>query len=188
MPRPPPDPDLVKEAVELVAAGVSLEDAAAAAGVTEGTVRRWVKLAKLAPAELVLEVVPGHMAPPSVPLAPLPFTDPIALVRQLIDEQRAAIQIDRVNGNLRGAASNASTLERLVKSLKQMESHASSDADTISFPRSELVRAEGTLDARIQAYAARGEIRCCDCGRALSVEWGTSDISIMVKSPDSSVV
>ena len=47
MAHPPPDPEAVAEVVRLVRAGNSLREVAHAAGVSYGTVRRWV--AKAAP-------------------------------------------------------------------------------------------------------------------------------------------
>lgn len=175
MARPKPDPAIVAAALELVDADCSHADAAEAAGVTAGTIRQWLKRRRVAPAPVA---VPDHMAPaPDVPVVPLTFTDPIALVRQLIAEQHAAIQTDRGSGNTRGAASNAATLERLVKSLKQMEAHAVADADKIVISTAELAQAEAMIEARIAALAVRGPIRCAECSRELSVAWGTEGLA-----------
>lgn len=176
MPRALPDPELVAKAVELVELGCSYRDAAETLGVTAPTIQRWVKAAKQEPppsAPPPPAALPEHMRPPPIIVTqPLDVTDPVAAIRQLIQEQHAAIQADRAASNPRGAASNAATLERLMKTLKQLEAGEKRDAEVFSCSRAELALAEQTIEARIAALAARGEIRCCDCSRALSVEWG----------------
>lgn len=172
MPRAFPNPELLARALELVDLGCSYRDAAETLGVTAPTIQRWVKIARQAPSPTPV-ALPEHMRPAPVAVTQLlDVTDPVAAIRQLIQEQHAAIQADRAASNPRGAASNAATLERLMKTLKQLEQANTSDAEVLKLPRAELALADQTIEARIAALAARGEIRCCDCSRALSVEWG----------------
>ena len=188
MPRPKADPQLVAQAIELVRIGCSYRDAGQTLGVTAPTVMRWVKEAESVPpprepsapppappsaAPPPAVTLPAHMAPPpAVPFEPVNTTDPIELVRQLIREQHAAIQADRQSGNTRGAASNAATLERLVKSLKQMENAARGEGDGIRVSNAELARVRDSLAERVTAICNR-PLLCAQCSRELSVFWGT---------------
>jgi transposase-like protein len=182
MPRAKPSLEIVQQARELVAAGCSLRDAGETLGVTATTIARWLAAPAPAPAPPASEPppaplaapLPAHMAPPpAVAFEPLDTSDPIELVSQLIREQHAAIQADRASGNNRGAASNAATLERLVKSKKQLEDAARKSADGIVVTSAELARVEDSLRERIKALLHRPGLRCAECNRALSVFWGT---------------
>jgi hypothetical protein len=196
MPRPKASPEIVAQARELVRVGCSLKDAGDTLGVSAMTIKRWID----APAEPPSAppqppsdpppavTLPAHMAPPP----PMPvledISDPIELVRQLIREQRAAIQADRLSGNTRGAASNAATLERLVKSLKQMESTAKDDGDGIRVSNAELARVRASLAERVTAICNR-PLMCARCSRELSVFWGTGLTEAeLVAESDSNVI
>ena len=167
--RPAPDPDLVQAAHELSRAGTSNAEIGEILGVTEAAIRRWLKRPAPSPSSAP---PPAHMPPPAaVSVAPL-ASDPIELVRQLICEQHAAIQADRQSGNMRGAASNAATLERLVKSLKQLEQANTADADVLKVSRADVARVREDLRGRVTAICNR-PLLCSECARALSVRWGT---------------
>jgi len=183
------DDETKRMARELVAAGCSYRDAAETLGVTAPTIQRWVKgpapkppaPPSVAPARASepppeAPTIPVHMAPvvPPVPVnvKPLDLTDGRAIVRQLIAEQHAAIQADRAAGNMRGASGNAATLERLVKSLKQMEQGAAEDSSAIKIARSDITAIKDNLRERVAAICNR-PLLCAGCSRALSVFWGT---------------
>ncbi len=153
------------------------------------TISRWLK--KAAPAPAVLEIAPPPAPAPALPSSTLPLPahmsapeapkheavnvdDPIALVKQLIREQHAQIHADRASGARGTSVSSAvATLEKLTKTLKQLEESDRKAGDGITISSTELARIEASLDERIKANCARGELRCAKCSRELSVLWGT---------------
>lgn len=187
MPKPAPDPETLDAAYELTAAGASLREAGEALGVTEGTIRRWLKLPRAAPAPAPASsapaVLPAHMAPPEVPSSePIDVSDVRRLVQRLVTDVYGMIELNRANGVMTGTSSMVASIGKLATTLKQLDAGAIADANVFSCPRSELLAAEATIDQRIAALALRmvpglaapGGLRCCDCGRALSVQLGTA--------------
>ena len=172
MPRPPPDPEVVTAALELVHGGMSYRDAAEVIGVTEGAIRRWAKLAPPSVTPPAVVTLPAHMAPqPVTPLSDLDTGNLLGVVEALIRDQQVLIAEARANGQARAAGQGAATIAKLAILLKQAKELQGDDADTLKIPRAELLVAEATIDARIEALAARGPIRCAECSRALSVQW-----------------
>jgi hypothetical protein len=112
-------------------------------------------------------------APKAEPLADVDVDDPIALVKQLIREQRQAMHDDRAAGT-RGTAisSAAAVLEKLTKTLKQLEEGERKTADGITVSAAELARVKASLAERVTAICNR-PLMCARCSRELSVFWGT---------------
>lgn len=111
--------------------------------------------------------------PEAPPLEYVNPDDPVALVKQLIKEQRAAMYADRQAG-ARGTAisSAAATLEKLVKTLKQLEEGERKQSDGIVVSSAELARIHASLAERIRSICNR-PLLCAECSRSLSVFWGT---------------
>lgn len=180
MPKAKPDPALVAQARELIALGASLREAAATLGVTAPTIKRWIDAPAEPPPERPASAppppaeLPAHMKPPEVaPLVAVDPDDPIALVKQLIREQREAIYADRASG-ARGqsVSSGAAVLEKLVKTLKQLEEGQRKESEGIVISAAEIARIETSLAERIRAVCNR-PLLCAQCSRELSVFWGT---------------
>ncbi len=181
-----PDPEVVQQARELVAAGCSLREAAKVLGTTAPTIKRWIER----PAELdavaseppparassapPAAALPAHMfTPDAPPLVALNADDPIGLVKQLIRELHAQIHADRVAG-ARGVtvSSSIATLEKLTKTLKQLEEGERKTADGITVSAAELARVKASLAERVTAICNR-PLMCARCSRELSVFYGT---------------
>lgn len=170
--------------------GASLREAAATLGVSAPTIKRWIE----SPAEPGRSSMPPHgsAAPPSSaqppaalpvhmrppepppPLADVDLDDSIALVKQLIQEQRATIRAQQAAGvHGTSASSAAAVLEKLVKTLKQLQDGERKAGDGITVSAAEFGAAQADLDAKLAARIERGGvIRCADCERALSVAFG----------------
>lgn len=176
MPRAKADPELIERARELVALGCSLREAAITLGVSAPTIKRWIEEPppERPPSAPPPADLPAHMRPPEAPpLVAVDPNDPIALVKQLIKEQREAIHADRASGARGTAVSSAvATLEKLVKTLKQLEESERKTNDGITVSAAELARIEASLAERIKAICNR-PLCCSQCSRALSVFWGT---------------
>jgi hypothetical protein len=183
--RNPPDPKIVQQCLELVAVGCSAYETAHTLGVTEPTVRRWVKrygpvASKPEPEAAHLtpfskRAIPAHMMAPELPPhKPVDPSDTLGLMRQLVSEQHERIRADQAAG-LRGApvSSAMSTLEKLTTSLRRLEAAELTKGDAISVSAADFATACADLDAKARAYAERGGVlRCADCNRALSIQWG----------------
>lgn len=175
MPRPKPDPELVALVLEAVRAGGSCREVAVEAGISQMTVQRWAKAAGVKAAE----PTPEHMRPaepePEAPdlvqgegnAATLAFTR--AMQANLLRMSRTAEK----SGNFASAQKAARDAAGLAAVIARLELGASADSDVLRISRNELRTAEATIEARLQALADRGPIRCADCARALSVLWGT---------------
>ncbi len=175
MPKAKPDPDRVAQARELIALGASLREAGHTLGVSAPTIKRWIEADAPPTPSIPPAALPAHMQPPEAP-APLVAVDPddtIAFVKQLIREQRAAIHEDRSQG-ARGTAvsSSVAALEKLVKTLKQLEDGERKAADGVLIPTAEVERIQASLAERIKANCAR-PLMCASCSRSLNVFWGT---------------
>jgi hypothetical protein len=185
MPRPPPDPVVVDQAFELFEAGCSHSEIARALGVTSRTIGRWLTELKPtaaasapapeAPPPPPIAEMPAHMrSPEPPPFKPVDPSDTIGLIKQLIAEQHAQIHADKAAG-LRGTpvSSAVATLEKLTKTLKQLEEAERKGGDAITVSAADYAAACADLESKVRAYAERGGVlRCADCNRALSIQWG----------------
>lgn len=172
MPRAKADPDDVAKAAELRALGCSFREIGQTLGVTATTVKRWLDEPPPAPANTPPAALPAHMAVAlAPPVVPLDMSDPVAMIAQLIAEQHAAIAADRAAGNMRAVSSNMSTLERMTKTLKQLQAGAADDANTVRISRAEISKIEDSLRERVAAICNR-PLLCAECSRKLSVQWG----------------
>jgi len=121
---------------------------------------------------LLAEPMPAQMRAPELgPFVPVDPSDSTGLIKQLIAELHAQIHADKAAG-LRGTplSSAVATLEKLTKTLKQLEASERKASETIAVSAEEFDLACADLDKKIKAHVARqGELYCCDCGRPLSV-------------------
>jgi hypothetical protein len=179
MAKPKPDPDLVKAALEAVAEGHSFRQIAEAVGSTEGSIRRWAKLAgvrprsPVTPESVAAVALPAHMLPAPVGKPPpeIDPTDLLGSVRAMLADQSAQMADLRAVGNTRGAQAAAANMAKVALLLKQLESAQLEDATTLKIPRAELDQARAAIRARRDAIAAR-PIMCAECSRKLSVSQG----------------
>jgi hypothetical protein len=121
------------------------------------------------------EPMPAHMRAPKLsPFVPLDPSDSIGLIRRLIGELHEQIHADKAAG-VRGTplSSAVATLEKLTKSLKQLEAAERKGGDTITLSAEEFALESADLDAKLRAHVATsGELRCVDCGRPLVIANG----------------
>jgi hypothetical protein len=191
MPRATPNPEIVAQARELVAMGCSHRTAGETLGVTGTTIARWLaeppSAKPPAPAVSPSAMPPPPSAPPALPAhmftpaaeglapahAPVNVDDPIALVKQLIREQHEQIHRDRAAGARGTSVSSAvATLEKLTKTLKQLEESDRKAGDGVTISSAEQARIEASLAERIRANCNR-PLLCNRCSRELSVFFGT---------------
>jgi predicted transcriptional regulator len=181
MPRAKPDPEIVDQARELRRVGCSFREIGDTLGVTAPTVKRWLDEPEAAATAqppsvptLPAPSLPAHMhTPEAPPLVPVNTDDPIALVKQLIREQHAQIHMDRAAGGRGTSISSAvATLEKLTKTLKQLEEADRKAGDGITISGSDVARIRDSLEARVTAICNR-PLLCANCSRALSVHYGT---------------
>jgi predicted transcriptional regulator len=178
MPRAKPDPVIVDQARELRRVGCSFREIGDTLGVTAPTVKRWLDEPESEPpaprSPLPAPSLPAHMHTPEAPaLVPVNTDDPIALVKQLIREQHAQIHADRAAGGRGTSISSAvATLEKLTKTLKQLEEADRKSGDGITISGSDVARIRDSLEARVTAICNR-PLLCANCSRALSVHYGT---------------
>ncbi len=178
MPRKP-DPAIVELALDLIRGGSSFADAGEALDISEACVRNWCKKAGVeshaAQGLPAVTPIPEHMRPAApVAVTPISTADPIAMVEQMIRELHAQIQADKAVG-MRGSAvsSSLATLQKWTQTLKQLRKDAQADADTLHFSRQQIDAARVKIRERQEAIASRGELRCAECSRRLSVQFGT---------------
>lgn len=170
MGRPKPDPDLVEAALELTRAGTPASEIAEILNVPKATVTRWARAAKGSAAA----AVPAHMAPPEAPdMPPIDPTDLLGSVRALLVDQHRQMGELRNAANPRGAQAAAANMAKVALLLKQLEGAERADAETLHIGRAGIEAAMRGVRERVAAILGRGELRCADCGRALSVKWGT---------------
>jgi hypothetical protein len=152
---------------ERAAAGLSRRAIALEFGVSHTTIGKVLAAAPPAP-------LPQHMAPPP-PAAPVTASDAPALVvvRELLAEARAGFANATACSNSIEAQRYARTAAGLTPVLARLERDERDDADMLHLSRADVSNAMATVRERVAAIVARGELRCADCSRALSVEWGT---------------
>ena len=120
--------------------------------------------------------LPDHMAPPLTP-APVAASDAPALVvvRELLAEARAGFANAAAIGNSAEAQRFGRTAAGLTPVLARLEREQREDADVLRLSRSDIDAAMRGVRERVAAILARGELRCADCSRALSVRFGTGE-------------
>lgn len=175
--RPPPDPDVVAATLDLVAAGVSLREAARTAGVTEGAVRKWIKRAKDAPPPVPPAVptapppVPDHMAPPAPVEAVEVGHDMVAGVRAMMNRALARSAAAEAAGNFASAQRDSRDASAMAIVLARLTRSEAEDKDILRISRSEVTTIEESLQDRWAALLAR-PLHCAQCARELSISWG----------------
>lgn len=173
--RKPPDPELVSETLALVAAGVSLAEAARTAGVSEGAVRQWIKKAKAkpsAPPPAGLPSIPDHMAPPPPAEAVEVGHDMVAGVRAMMNRALLRSAAAEAAGNYTSAQRDSRDAAQMATVLARLTRSEAEDRDILRISRSEVASIEEQLRERIAAILSRPML-CAECSRALSVTFGT---------------
>jgi hypothetical protein len=129
--------------------------------------------------------VPAHMrAPAPVPPAddaPADDAPAIEQARYLMREAREALRAANTMGDSQLAQRQTRNAAFLMNVLARLERDEDANAGGFHITAEEVARTEATIDSRIKALserlvpgpAAPGGIRCTDCGRALSIAWGT---------------
>lgn len=155
--------------------GGSLADCARELGVSRSTVKRWADelraeaLAKPAPS------IPAAGPPTREPLPPLPVGgDPLALNTALQARLLAQAQEAAESGNMNAASSLAGHASKLAPVIARLESTRVDERDVIRLSRADIDAGVAEVLEVFRAYAARGPLRCADCGRALAVRLGTA--------------
>jgi len=181
MPRKPPDPEIVKLALEAVRSGQAQAEVARLAEVSEGTIARWIKVyGASAPA-----VVPSPAAPPRMQeeQRAMPLAEVNTLV-QPIEEDQGVSEIDKLRQTRR-------SLEAMAGEAREVGSYSTAaklmrDAAGLAPVISRLLKAEAEADdvlrisrkdialARIsqrdkEAQILSRPLLCAQCSRALSV-------------------
>lgn len=182
MPRKAPDPELVAETLALVAAGVSISEAARTAGVTEGAVRQWIKKAKVAPAPSSAPSapppapIPDHMAPPAPVEAVEVGHDMVAGVRAMMNRALQRSAAAEAAGNYAAAQRDSRDASAMAIVLARLTRSEAEDKDILRISRSEVSAIEDSLRDRISAILSR-PLLCAECSRALSISWGTGGVT-----------
>jgi hypothetical protein len=78
-------------------------------------------------------------------------------------------------GNSAEAQRCTRTAAGLTPVLARLERDQRDDADVLRLDRGDIEKAMRGVRERVAAILARGELRCADCSRALSVRFGTGD-------------
>lgn len=178
MPRPKPDPALVAAALELLAAGCSLRDAAETLGVTEGTIRAWKKRGGGSPpaATAPAETVPDHMAPPTPPPEAVEVGhDLVGSVRAMLNRTLTRSAAAEGAGNYTAAQRDSRDAAALVTVLARLSRSEAEDAEVLRISRVEIGELKVSLTERVAAILNR-PLLCAHCSRALSVAWGTEGL------------
>ena len=173
MPRPQPDPELVAETLKLLAAGVSLADAADVAGVSPSAVRKWAQARKKEAQAGGLDSTPppAHMAPPA-PVDAVEVGDDLAAgFRRIMNRALKRSAAAEAAGNFGAAQKDSRDAVATAAIIARVEKQA--PPGSISVTAAQFAAAEADLDSRLAALAERGGVlRCADCNRALSVLFG----------------
>ncbi len=151
------------EASALRRTGMSYREVAAKVGVSEGSVRKWEKVA--APAAQEPDAAPAAPAAQE----PLPAgADALTRARHLQEKYFALAENAERDGNhtaasraLRDAGSQALLIARLEKSARET-------SDVVTFTRAELAVAQASLNQRMAALATV-PLMCEGCAREMRV-------------------
>jgi transposase-like protein len=159
-------------AVAALKSGRSLADVGREFEVNPMTVARWRDLAAVLPPPIEKRV--EKILAETQPEAPLEETfDSLAATRRMLrNAQELAAQAQR-EGNFTAAQRamrDAAELMRLVARLEKIET---ADEDVLRISRAEIAQARESVFARLETLRARG-LRCPQCDRELSIEWGNS--------------
>lgn len=194
MPPKKPSPRRVAAAVHAVnVGGRSLRDVAEEYGTSYVTVLRWVNKAKLgakpkAKADPPWKGLTSSLAERSAPPEDAEDEEPAEEATLL--EQVRALQRDMLStakaakgvGNMKAAQAALASAGLLANTIARIAKTEAEGADVIRVPRSTFLDAQDTVRARLAVSLSRGEMRCPDCSRALSAEWG--EIARNKKKPD----
>jgi hypothetical protein len=177
--RKPPDPELVSETLALIAAGVSLREAGKVAGVTEGTIRVWIKKYKDAPppSSPAPIGIPSHMAPPPPPPPVVAVSDDItktvqAMLERTLERSRNA----ETAGNHTAAQREGRDAAALVTVLARVKAEGADDANSVRISKADVAKIAESVRERMAAICNR-PLLCSECSRELSIRWGTGPAS-----------
>lgn len=151
--EPPPD-----EAAQLAAQLGPVADALDAAGGADYAL-------------IVRRAADALRATDAVDDAPDPADDPRGFVAWVMHRTRRSWELAERTGNATAAKQYAATLEKWMKTLKQLD--AVRGGDEIVIPRAELEERRQRLRETLAAYAAEPP-RCVECNRAIRTAWAES--------------
>jgi hypothetical protein len=174
------DPRVRDAAVELVRSGASLDDAAEAAGAHKASVRRWCTAAGVTPAGAIPEPFARREAArdatddaPEVEDDPPPEDrDTLEQVRRMVRDLEKLARRAAKDHNHRAAQQYLSNAAKLVPAIARLEGRALEDDGALHISRAEVDQARDVVRERLTAIAARGELRCADCARKLTISFG----------------
>ncbi len=188
----PADPDAVSYALEALATGRTPRDIAAEMTnigfpVSHETVRRWGDKArrealnkahpivtadsrKAASKKIMADLKERHAEPPPPPAEPEPEPgDLLASTRAMCSGlQRDAAAAKQI-GNFSAAQRYMRDAGNLLILIARLEKEAHKDSDVLRISRAEVDATMAGVRARVETILARGELRCAECSRALSV-------------------
>jgi transposase-like protein len=200
MPAKQPSPRRVAAAVHAVSTGRSLRDVAEEYGVSYVTVLRWVNKAKAegggakqaAKSEPPWKGLTSTLAerarvfPEADDVEPEPAEGGTLLeqVRALQRDMLATARQAKGVGNMKAAQAALASAGLLANTIARIAKTEAEGADTVKFSRAALAEAEDRVRDYVTAIVGRGECRCADCSRALSVSWGEEAKARKAEEPE----
>jgi hypothetical protein len=162
-------------AVDLVRRGVSLADAAEGADAHASTVMRWCRAAGVTPANATPPVPPPRVEAP----APVEDDEPEDEGGDTLERtRRMQRQLER-SARLAARDHNHTAAQRYMRDaanlsavIARLEKIAAEDDGALHIPRAEIDQARDVVRERFAAIAARGDLRCADCARKLTISFG----------------
>jgi hypothetical protein len=146
------------------------------AGVSEGTVRQWIKRTKAAPTAppppAPARRIPAHMAPPPPVEAVEVGHDQVAGLRAMMNRALKRSAEAEAAGNFASAQRDSRDAAQMAVVLARLTRSEAEDRDVLRISRSEVAALEETLRERFAAILSR-PLLCAKCSHDLSVEWGT---------------
>lgn len=180
MPRPPPDPALVRRVLDRCASGASPSEVAAELArsgtqlslrTIQGWVQRYGEAEEASP--------PALVAPP--PVAPAPPDPPeevddddattLDRMRRMLSDLRRDAAAARKRGNTKDAQRTLRDSVALSATIVRLERAQQADGGAVHASRAEIEAALQRHRDNVRQLCER-PLLCADCGRALSIKWG----------------
>jgi hypothetical protein len=127
--------------------------------------------------DLHIPGVPAFGAPPPAAPSPLALTeedlaDPERVILKVIRDTEAAINRAKDSHDAKAESVQRNTLAGLVSDLARVRMAKEKSGNAIVRTEAELKAARKRVREKLSALEARGGIRCADCNKQLSIEWG----------------
>jgi predicted transcriptional regulator len=168
MPRNPPDPKLVALVIEKHAAGATVRELAPLAGVSEPTIRTWLKRYGDAPPRTTAPTRAAPPAPDAEPREPEPPDDAPAIEHlrwQLRDMRRQAGEAQAL-GNTTAAQRHTTAAGKLMPILARLEREERSATDAIVIQQHELAALRKQWRDFCESVREQPLV-CAECGKRL---------------------